>query len=216
MRTKEEAHDYRYFPDPDLVPLMVDQTWLEEIKKDLPELPDTKRDRFVSEYGLPEYDADLLVSERQLADWFEDAVRLGGQPKTLANWIKGDFMRLLNEDNKSIEASPIKPVQLVDMLKLIEEGVISGKIAKGVFEEMYRTGKESGVIIKEKGLVQISDTGEIENIIEDVIQKNPKEVERFKAGEQKLLGFFVGQVMKVTKGKANPQMVNEVLRKKLS
>jgi aspartyl-tRNA(Asn)/glutamyl-tRNA(Gln) amidotransferase subunit B len=216
MRTKEEAHDYRYFPDPDLVPLTVEQTWLDEIKESLPELPDTKRERFVSEYGLPEYDADLLVSEKPFADWFEEAVNLGGQPKTLANWIKGDFMRLLNEDNKSIETGPIKPKQLVDMLKLIDEGVISGKIAKGVFEEMYKTSKESGVIVKEKGLVQISDTGEIEKIVDDVIAKSPKEVERFKAGDQKLLGFFVGQVMKATKGKANPQMVNELLKKKLS
>lgn len=216
MRTKEEAHDYRYFPDPDLVPLMVEQTWLDEIKESLPELPDKKRERYVSEYVLPEYDADLLVSEKLFADWFEEAVKLGGQPKTVANWIKGDFMRLLNEDNKSIETGPIKPIQLVDMLKLIDEGVISGKIAKGVFEEMYKTGKEPGVIVKEKGLVQISDTGEIEEIVDDVVTKNPKEVERFKTGDQKLLGFFVGQVMKATKGKANPRVVNELLRKKLS
>jgi len=216
MRTKEEAHDYRYFPEPDLVPIMVDQTWLEDIKKSLRELPDVKRERFVSEYGLPDYDADLLVSEKAIADWFEDAVKLGGQPKVVSNWIMGELLRLLNSDNKPFEECLLKPEQLVGMLKLIEDGTISGKIAKAVFEEMYRTGKESGVIIKEKGLVQIRDTGEIERIVGDVIAKHPKEVARFKEGEQKLMGFFVGQVMKATKGKANPQMINELLRKKLS
>ena len=220
MRTKEEAHDYRYFPDPDLVPLTVEQTWLDEIKESLPELPDTKRERFVSEYNLPEYDADLLVSEKPFADWFEEAtasyaLSVSG-PKVVSNWMMGELTRLLNEDNETIEECSTRPSQLADMLKLIDKGTISGKIAKTVFEEMYKTGRDAEVIIKEKGLVQISDTGEIEKIVEDVIIKNPKEVERFKAGDQKLLGFFVGQVMKVTRGKANPQMVNELLKKKLS
>jgi len=220
MRTKEEAHDYRYFPDPDLVPIMVDQKWLDEIRESLPELPDAKRDRFISEYGLPEYDADLLVSERALADWFEEAtasytLSFSG-PKVVSNWVKGELTRLLNEDNRSIEGCPMKPQQLADMLTLMDKGTISGKIAKTVFEEMYKTGKDAEVIIKEKGLVQISDTGEIEKMVDEVITKSPDEVERFKAGEQKLLGFFVGQVMKATKGKANPQIVNELLRKKLS
>jgi len=230
MRTKEEAHDYRYFPEPDLVPIMVEEKWIEEIRKSLPELPDRKRERFVSAYGLPEYDADLLTSEKLLADWFEEAVKLGGQPKIVANWIQGDLMRLLNEENKSIEESPLKPKQLVGMLRLIENGTISGKIAKTVFEEMYRTGAENiGVadlrlpgleitaeaIVKEKGLLQISDAGEIEKIVDEVIAKHPKEAERFRSGEEKLMGFFVGQVMKLTKGKANPQMVNELLKKKL-
>jgi len=216
MRGKEEAHDYRYFPDPDLVPITVDEKWLDEIRGSLPELPDIKRDRFISGYGLPEHDADLLVSEKALADWFEDAVKLGGKPKAAANWIKGDLMRLLHAEGKSLEECPVKPRHLADMLGLIEEGTISGKIAKAVFEEMFKTGKESGVIIKEKGLVQIRDTGEIEKIVDDVIIRSPDEVERFKAGEHKLLGFLVGQVMKATKGKANPQMVNELLKKKLS
>ncbi len=216
MRTKEEAHDYRYFPEPDLVPITVDQRWIDDIKKSLPELPDTKRERFVSEYGLPEYDADLLTSERHLADWYEEAVRLGGQPKAVSNWIMGELMRLLKEDDKSIEECPLKPKQLADMFKLIDRGTISGKIAKTVFEEMYKTGKDAEFIVKEKGLVQISDVGEIEKIVDDVIAKNPKEVARYRAGEEKLLGFFVGHVMKLTKGKANPQMVNELLRKKLS
>jgi aspartyl-tRNA(Asn)/glutamyl-tRNA(Gln) amidotransferase subunit B len=216
MRTKEEAHDYRYFPEPDLVPIIVDQRWIDDIRESLPELPDTKRERFVSEYGLPEYDADLLTSERPLADWYEEAVRLGGQPKAVSNWIMVELMRLLKEEDKSIEGCPLKPKQLADMLKLIDKGTISGKIAKTVFEEMYKTGRDAESIVKEKGLVQISDAGEIEKIIDDVIAKNPKEVARYKAGEEKLLGFFVGHVMKLTKGKANPQMVNELLRKRLS
>ncbi len=230
MRSKEEAHDYRYFPEPDLVPIMVDQKWIDEIRKSLPELPDIKRERFISEYGLPEYDAHLLTSEKPIADWYEDAVKLGGQPKAVSNWIMSDLLRLLNAENKSIEECPLKPKQLVGMLKLIENGTISGKIAKTVFEEMYRTTAENigaadlrlprlemtaEAIVKEKGLVQISDTGEIEKVVDDVISKNPKEVGRFRAGEEKLIGFFVGQVMKLTKGKANPQMVNELLKKKL-
>jgi aspartyl-tRNA(Asn)/glutamyl-tRNA(Gln) amidotransferase subunit B len=216
MRGKEEAHDYRYFPEPDLVPIVVEQEWIEEIKASLPELPDIKRERFVSEYGLPEYDADLLVSEKPLADWYEEAVKIGGLPKTVANWIKVELLRLLNEENKTIEECSIKPNHLVDMLILMDKGTISGKIAKTVFEEMYRTGKDAEIIVKEKGLIQISDSGAIEKAVDDVIAKNPKEVERFKSGEEKLLGFFVGHVMKLTKGKANPQMVNELLKKKLS
>jgi aspartyl-tRNA(Asn)/glutamyl-tRNA(Gln) amidotransferase subunit B len=215
MRGKEEAHDYRYFPEPDLVPITVDQKWIDEIKISLPELPDAKRERFVSVYGLPGSDADLLVSEKSIADWFEEAVKTGGKPKTVSNWIKGELIRLLNEDNKSFEECPVQPNQLVEMLKLMESGTISGKIAKTVFEEIYNTGKSAESIVKEKGLLQIRDEGEIENAVDDVISMNPEEVERFKAGEEKLLGFFVGQVMKTTKGKANPQMVNELLKKKL-
>jgi aspartyl-tRNA(Asn)/glutamyl-tRNA(Gln) amidotransferase subunit B len=215
MRGKEEAHDYRYFPEPDLVPITVSEKRIDEIRASLPELPDVKRERFVSAYGLPESDADFLASEKSIAGWFEEVVQLGGQPKTSANWIMGDLTRLLNDKNKSFEDCPLKPRQLVDMLKLMDNGTISGKIAKTVFEEMYRTGKEAAVIVKEKGLVQISDTGEIEKAVDEVVAKNPKEAERFKAGEEKLIGFFVGQVMKLTKGKANPQMVNELLKKKL-
>ena len=215
MRGKEEAHDYRYFPEPDLVTIAVEQKWTDEIKASLPELPDIKRERFVKEYSLPESDAAFLTTEKPVADWFEEAVILGGQPKTVSNWMMGDLMRLLNEESKSIEDCPLKPKQLVDMLKLMDKGTISGKIAKTVFEEMYKTGKDAEVIVKEKGLVQISDEGAIEKAVDDVIAKSPKEVERFKAGEEKLIGFFVGQVMKLTKGKANPQIVNELLKKKL-
>ncbi len=215
MRGKEEAHDYRYFPEPDLVPIVVDQKWIDEIKAQLPELPDIRRERFVSVYGLPKNDADFLTSEKALADWYEEAVKLGGQPKAVANWIMGDMMRFLNEDNKTIEECTLRPSQLVGLLKLIDNGTISGKIAKIVFEEIYKTGNDAERIVKEKGLVQISDASEIEKVVDDVISKSLKEVERYKAGEEKLMGFFVGQVMKLTKGKANPQIVNELLKKKL-
>ncbi|MDI6801948.1 MAG: Asp-tRNA(Asn)/Glu-tRNA(Gln) amidotransferase subunit GatB [Thermodesulfovibrionales bacterium] len=215
MRSKEEAHDYRYFPEPDLVPIKADAKWINEIKDALPELPDAKREMFVSEYGLPEYDADFLVSERSLAIWYEDAVKAGGQPKAVSNWMMVELMKLLNDENKTIEDCPVKPLQLARMLKLIDNGTISGKIAKTVFEDMYRTGKDAEIIVREKGLIQISDSSEIEKTVDEVIAKNPKEVERIKAGDEKLLGFFVGQIMKATKGKANPQMVNDLLKKKL-
>jgi aspartyl-tRNA(Asn)/glutamyl-tRNA(Gln) amidotransferase subunit B len=215
MRSKEEAHDYRYFPEPDLTPMTAEQEWIEEIKTSLPELPDIKKKRFISEYGLPEYDADALTAEKILADWFENSVKAGGQAKAVSNWIMGDLTKLLNEENKTIEECPVKPAQLAEMLKLIDKGTISGKIAKTVFEDMYKTGKDAEAIVKEKGLVQISDSSEIEKAVDDAISKNPKEVERFKAGDEKLIGFFVGQIMKTTKGKANPQIVNEMLKKKL-
>ncbi len=216
MRTKEEAHDYRYFPEPDLVPIVVEKDLTEEIRATLPELPDEKKARFITDYALPEYDADFLVSEKAMAEWFEEAVRLGGQPKMVSNWIQGDLTRLLNEEDKTIEECPLRPEQLIEMLKLIEDGTISGKIAKTVFEEMYKTGKRAEDIIKQKGLIQISDSSAIEEVIIDVLSKNPSEVERYRAGEEKLFGFFVGQVMKATKGKANPQIVNDLLKKRLS
>jgi aspartyl-tRNA(Asn)/glutamyl-tRNA(Gln) amidotransferase subunit B len=216
MRSKEEAHDYRYFPEPDLVPIIVEQSWIDEIRSSLPELPDAKRERFVNEYGLPGHDSDLLTAEKAFAEWFEDAVHAGVKPKAVSNWMMGDLMKFLNEDNISIEECLLKPGKLADMLKLIDNNTISGKIAKTVFEEMYKTGKEAEVIVKEKGLLQISDTSAIEMAVDEIIEKHPKEIERFKAGEEKLLGFFVGQVMKATKGKANPQIVNELLKKKLA
>lgn len=215
MRSKEEAHDYRYFPDPDLVPVEVNNSWIEQIKSQLVELPDSKRQRFISQHGLPEQDAELLTSERALAEWFEEAVKLGGEPKAVSNWMMGELMRLLNEENKQIEKCGLSPAQLVDLLKLIDKGTISGKIAKTVFEEIYKTGKDPDVIVKEKGLVQVSDEGEIEKIVNEILEKNPKEVERFRAGEEKLLGFFAGQIMKATKGKANPKVLNELLVRKL-
>lgn len=216
MRTKEEAHDYRYFPEPDLVPIIVEQDWIDSIRSSLPELPDEKRQRFISMYGLPEYDADFLTSERAIADWYERAVKAGGHPKTVSNWMMVELMRMLNEENKSIEECLIKPEQLASMLKFIDDGLISGKIAKTVFEEMYKSGKDARQIIEEKGLVQISDESILIGIIEDIVSKNPKEVERYRAGEEKLFGFFVGQVMKATKGRANPSAVNELLKKRLT
>ena len=215
MRSKEEAHDYRYFPDPDLVPVEVDSGWIEKTRGQLVELPDSRRNRFIAQYGLPEQDADLLTSERAMAEWFEDSVKLGGEPKAVSNWTMGELMRLLNEENKSFDECRLKPLQLAEMLAMIDKGTISGKIAKTVFEEMFKTGKDAETIVKEKGLVQVSDESEIEKVVDDILQKNQKEAERFRAGEEKLLGFFAGQVMKATKGKANPKMVNELLRKKL-
>ncbi len=215
MRTKEEAHDYRYFPEPDLVPVMADGEWIREIEASLPELPDAKRERFISAYGLPAYDADLLTSERGIADWFEGAVKEGAHPKSVSNWMMGDLTKLLNEENKSIEECLMKPRQLSEMIGLIDSNTISGKIAKSVFEEMYRTGRDAAAIVKEKGLTQISDTDTIEKAIDEIIAGHPNEVERLRAGDEKLIGFFVGQVMKATKGKANPQIVNEALKKKL-
>ena len=216
MRSKEEAHDYRYFPDPDLPPVSVGQEWIDELKSKLPELPDEKRYRFIQQYSLPEYDADLLTSEKAVADWFEKAIQVGGQPKAVSNWMMGELMRMLNEENKSIDEILIKPMQMAGMLSLIEDGTISGKIAKTIFDEMYRTGKNADDIVKEKGLVQISDMGEIEKAVDEVLAKNPAEVERFKSGNEKLIGFFVGQVMKATKGKANPKVLNDLLKQKLS
>ena len=216
MRSKEESHDYRYFPDPDLMPIELAPEWVEEIRAGIGELPAAKRERFIDEYKLPEHDAEMLTAEKATADWFEEAVKLGGEPKVVSNWIMGDFAKLLNEENGSIEESMIKPGHLAAMLELIDKGTISGKIAKTVFEEMYKTGRTAETIVKEKGLVQVSDESEIEKIVDDVLSNSPGEVERFKGGEAKLMGFFVGQVMKDTKGKANPKVVNELLRKKLS
>jgi aspartyl-tRNA(Asn)/glutamyl-tRNA(Gln) amidotransferase subunit B len=216
MRSKEESHDYRYFPDPDLVPVEVAGSWVKDIRETIPELPDAMRARFISEYELSGKDTELLTAEKSTAEWFEEAVKLGGDPKTVSNWIMGELTKLLNEDNRDIEECLIRPAGLVALLGLIDKGTISGKIAKTVFEEMYKSGKEAPAIVEEKGLLQISDTGEIESIVDDIISKSPDEVERFKGGDQKLMGFFVGQVMKATKGKANPKIVNELIRKKLS
>ncbi len=216
MRSKEEAHDYRYFPEPDLVPISVEQKWIDEIKSSLPELPDIKRKRFISEYGLPEYDADILTSEKSNAEFFEEAVKKGANPKNTSNWIMtGVFNYLKEHGEEDINETFLKPVHLVSLSRLVETAVVSGTMAKSMIFEVMDTGKPPEEIVKEKG-VQISDVAEIKKFVDDVIAKNPKEVERYKAGEKKLIGFFVGQVMKLTKGKANPQMVNELLKKKLS
>ncbi len=216
MRSKEEAHDYRYFPEPDLVPIVVSKDTIAEIGRTIPELPDAKRGRFVKDYGLPEYDADMLTQSRSLAAYYEEAAKVSGQPKVVSNWMMGELMRLLNADGREIEDCPIKPGKLAGMVKMIGEGVISTKIAKTVFEEMYKTGKDAETVVQEQGLVQVSDTAAIEQVISDVIRANPGQAAEYKAGKEKLFGFFVGQVMKASKGKANPDVVNQLLKKKLS
>nr|HID60206.1 Asp-tRNA(Asn)/Glu-tRNA(Gln) amidotransferase subunit GatB [Desulfobacterales bacterium] len=213
MRGKEEAHDYRYFPDPDLIPVVIEEAWIAEVQKSLPELPDAKKERFIKEYDLPSYDAGILTSSRALADYFETCVERFPQPKTVSNWIMGPLLGILNASNKTIEESPVSPAQLVELLTLIDSGVISGKIAKTVFDDMVSTGKSPTAIVEEKGLVQVTDEGAISSVIEEVLNNHPKEVADYKGGKTKLFGYFVGQVMKETKGKANPKKVNELLKK---
>jgi aspartyl-tRNA(Asn)/glutamyl-tRNA(Gln) amidotransferase subunit B len=213
MRGKEEAHDYRYFPDPDLVPLRIDKTWVEEIRSSLPELPDEKKGRFVRDYGIPEYDAEILTSTKAMAFYYEECVRLFPEPKTVSNWMMGDLLRELKRDEKEIDQSLLTPSHLAEMLSMIKEGTISGKIAKDVFEEMYRTGERPGKIVKDKGWVQILDEAEIAQAIERVIKASPKQVGDYQQGKEKIFGFFVGEVMKQTKGKANPKLVNDLLKK---
>jgi aspartyl-tRNA(Asn)/glutamyl-tRNA(Gln) amidotransferase subunit B len=216
MRGKEEAHDYRYFPDPDLLPLVIDDDWIQNIKKNLPELPDEKKRRFMDQYGLPSYDAVLLTSDRDLADYFEACVAQFSHPKQVSNWVMGALLGMLNTLEKSIDQSPVGPENLAELLALVEDGVISGKIAKTVFEEMGNTGKPAKQIVEEKGLVQITDADALESVIKGIIDRHPKEVEAFQKGKTKLLGFFVGQVMQATKGQANPKLVNEILMKMLN
>ena len=215
MRSKEEAHDYRYFPDPDLLPLTIDDAWIEKIKQTIPELPDKKKKRFMSEYDLPVTDAEILTENRAMAEYFENCVRSFNQPRQVCNWIMGSLLALLNAEGKPIDESPISAEHLARLLQLIDQGVISGKIAKTVFDEMAQTGKEPGAIVKEKGLVQVSDTSAIETAVEKVLGAHPDEVQKYRNGQTRLIGFFVGQVMKETRGKANPKMVNEVLTEKL-
>ena len=215
MRGKEEAHDYRYFPEPDLVPIEVGKDWLDEISASLPELPDAKKNRLVAEYGIPEYDAMVLTESRAMADYYEKVAKLSGQPKLASNWVMGDVMRELKNDNIEIDACPLEPERLAGMLKLMEDGMISGKIAKTVFEEIYRSGKGAATVVKEKGLVQITDESAIEKVIDEVMAANDGQVQAYRGGKVALMGFFVGQVMKATGGKANPAKVNELLKKKL-
>jgi aspartyl-tRNA(Asn)/glutamyl-tRNA(Gln) amidotransferase subunit B len=215
MRGKEEAHDYRYFPDPDLVPVNIDESWVGQIRESLPELPSEKRERFVKQYSIPEYDAAIITSTKPLSMYYEEAVRLFPEPKTVSNWIMGDLLRELKRDEREIYQCPVTPLYLAEMLSIIKDGTISGKIAKDVFEEMYRTAEPPSKIVREKGWVQILDKGEIERAIEKAMQGNPKLVDDYRKGKEKLFGFFVGEVMKETKGKANPKLLNELLKEKL-
>ena len=212
MRGKEEAHDYRYFPDPDLLPLVIDEGWIEEIRSTLPELPDEKRARFIEAYGIPLYDAQVLTSSRSLADYFEACVEHFSKPKTVSNWVMGSILATLKAENKTIEESPVSPERLAELLRLVDSGVISGKIAKTVFDEMVSSGKPPEAIVQEKGLVQVTDADAITEVIEQVLSDHAKEVSDYRGGKTKLFGFFVGQVMKATRGKANPKMVNEILK----
>jgi aspartyl-tRNA(Asn)/glutamyl-tRNA(Gln) amidotransferase subunit B len=215
MRGKEEAHDYRYFPDPDLVPVNIDESWIGQIRESLPELPAEKRERFVKQYSIPDYDAAIITSTKPLAMYYEEVARLFPEPKTVSNWIMGDLLRELKRDEREIDQCPVTPLHLAEMLSMIKDGTISGKIAKDVFEEMYRTGEKPSKIVQEKGWVQILDKGEIQRAIEEAIQGNPKLVDDYRKGKEKLFGFFVGEVMKQTKGKANPKLLNELLKEKL-
>lgn len=214
MRSKEEAHDYRYFPDPDLLPLEFDDAFIDSIRATLPELPDDKKSRFVSELGLSPYDAGVLVAEKEVADYFE-AVAEGRDAKLAANWVIGELFGNLNRTGKSLGESPVSTAALGALIDLIKDGTISNRIAKEVFEEMFDTGKDAADIVEEKGLKQVSDTGAIEAAIDEVIAANPDKVEEYRGGKDKLFGFFMGQVMKATQGKANPGVVTQILRPKL-
>ncbi len=217
MRSKEEANDYRYFPDPDLLPLVVEPAFIETVRGTLPELPDEKKHRFMTHYGLPAYDAGVLTASRALADYYEAVVReVGGESKLCANWVMGDLLGFLNKDGKEITDSPVSAVQLAGMLRRIVDNTISGKIAKDVFEAMFAGEGDADAIIDKKGLKQITDTGAIEALIDEVLAANPQMVEDYRSGKDKLFGFFVGQVMKAAKGKANPAQLNDLLKQKLS
>ena len=216
MRSKEQAHDYRYFPEPDLVPLRVSEHWLHEVKSRLPELPAYRRERFVREYGLREYDAEVLTLTRETGDYFEAAAKVNGDGKTTANWVTGDLMGLLKATGKGIPDSPVAAAHLGELVALIGKGELSGKLAKEILPKMFETGASPSAIMDREGLRQISDTSALEKIVDDVLTANPKQVEQFKSGKTTVLGFLVGQVMKASRGQANPTAVNEVLRQKLS
>ena len=215
MRSKEEAHDYRYFPDPDLLPLVLEQSLVDDLQADLPELPDEKKDRFITDFGLPAYDASVLVADRERAEFFE-VVATNRDAHLAANWMTGDFFGALNKNGLELANSPVSAAQLGGLVDLISDDTISGRIAKDVFEIMWKTSKDAAAIVAEKGLKQITDTGAIESAIDDIIANNPKQVEQFRAGNEKLIGWFVGQTMKATGGKANPGLVNKMLKEKLS
>ena len=215
MRSKEEAHDYRYFPDPDLLPLTISEDFVEEIRSTLPELPDQKKQRFISDLCLSEYDAEVLVAERNVAEFFEDAAQ-GQDAKLVANWVTSDLFGYLNKHDLDIEDAPITATQLGDLVGLISEGIISGRIAKDIFAIMVDSGKDPALIVDEQGLKQVSDISELEDIINEVLARGVKQVEQFRSGNEKVLGWFLGQVMQATKGRANPQTVNKILRKRLA
>jgi len=215
MRSKEQAHDYRYFPEPDLVPLRVSEHWLHKVRHSLPELPQDRRDRFVKEYGLREYDAQVLTLTRAIGDYFEAAVKAGGDARLTANWVTVDLMGLLKAAGKDISESPVPPEHLGELVALIAKGDLSGKLAKEILPKMFETGESAAAIMDREGLRQISDTAALEKIIDEVLAANPKQVAQYRSGKTAVLGFFVGQVMKASRGQANPAAVNELLKRKL-
>ena len=216
MRSKEKAHDYRYFPEPDLLPVHVSSAWREEIRRTLPELPEAKRARFISAYALTPYDANILTGTQALADFFEAVTIAGAPAKTAANWIQTELLRRLNDSGKEIEGSPVSPAALADLFKLVESGQITGSIGKKVFATMFETGRGAVEIVAAEGFAQINDTSALEEAAREVIAKNPDNVAKFKSGNEGVFKFFVGQVMRATRGQANPQAVNDILRKLLS
>jgi aspartyl-tRNA(Asn)/glutamyl-tRNA(Gln) amidotransferase subunit B len=215
MRSKEEAHDYRYFPEPDLLPLQVDLKMIEETRKNLPELPEERKNRFIKDYQIPEYDAEILTSSKALGDYYEKTTSIYSNSKILSNWIMGELMHYLNEEKVEIEDSPISPDNLVEMLKLIDKGVISSKMAKEVFEKMFRTGKGASQIVKESGITQITDENELIELIDRVIKENPQSAIDFNQGKEQALNYLVGQVMRYTKGRAKPDFVLKVLKQRI-
>lgn len=215
MRTKEEAHDYRYFPDPDLPPLRISQEWIDEVRQSMPELPGQAQQRLMQEYGLPNYDAAFLTLSPDTLDFFDQCRALYPDVKTISNWMMGEMARLLNQNNMEIKDCKIRPEALAGMLELLDKGTISGKMAKTVFEEMFNTGKEAEQVVKEKGLVQISDPETLKQIIKEIVANNPKVLEDYRNGKEKAFGFFVGQTMKATRGQANPAVVNQLLKEHL-
>jgi aspartyl-tRNA(Asn)/glutamyl-tRNA(Gln) amidotransferase subunit B len=217
MRGKEEAHDYRYFPDPDLIPVVIDEKWIRDIQKGFPELPNERKERFVAELDLPDYDAEVLTSAKELADYFERALAVYPQAKKLSNWMMTELMReLKGEDGPDIRECPISPESLGTLLKMIDQGTISGKIAKTVFMDMMATGKDAETIVKEKNLVQMSDAGELLEMVKEIIKANPQQAADYKEGKTKLMGYFVGQLMQKTRGKANPKLANQLFSQELS
>jgi aspartyl-tRNA(Asn)/glutamyl-tRNA(Gln) amidotransferase subunit B len=215
MRSKEDAHDYRYFPDPDLLPLVLEENWIAALKASLPELPDAKRQRFIEQYALPSYDAGVLVAERATAEFYETVAK-GRDPKQAANWVMGDLFAALNRSGEPIERSPVSAEHLGKLLDLIADNTINGRIAKDVFEAMVETGRDAGAIIEEKGLRQVTDSGAIDAAVTQVLAANAGKVAEYKAGREKLFGFFVGQVMRAMGGKGNPALVNQALKRALS
>lgn len=216
MRSKEEAHDYRYFPEPDLLPVIIDEEWKSELLKSLPELPDAKKQRFISKYNLPKYDAEIITESKHLADYYESVVRVTKDFKTASNWIMGEVLKILNEKKIEIKDFPVLSKNLGSLINFINDGTISGKIAKEIFQVMVDEGKEPFDIISERNLFQISDIAELEKIVDETLQNHPSEVEQYLWGKEKVFGFFVGQIMKKTQGKANPKSVNEIVKNKLS